>query len=526
MKINANGTITKSNAVGTTTDFKIKTSATAFKILSEGLYSNKIGSMIRELICNAYDAHCAAGTKDTPIDVELPMVTNPLFRIRDYGTGLSEADMQTIYTTYFESTKSGDNKYIGGFGLGSKTPLCYNTEQFFVTSYFNRMKYVYNVSIGETGAPVLTKWDECMTDEPNGLELLISVDINDVELFKTEFYKFLIWTDIKINRIGYEDDFARVGYRRILPLADVYNPLLDNLIGDSTIPFCVHDYACAAFEADWDTKTACMVRVGEVAYFAEYQKFFDAYDKIVPDYVNDILAEAERVSGVSSYNKENFIISFFGYPDKLKDFVKYIPPICLQVNIGDVEVTASREDISYTDATMRSLSVKLFGFLCGCALKTMELTAQFMESGDPAIYLDNRIITAYVKYRFLAEIATNTDELLFNNTKHYDLARIRKLFKQITDGFDITLNMRLNNTTRLFDQTQHIRQRVRPILEMVKGAEAKTRLVEGHNIKICNLDTCVFRKTDDNIWQVSFETDASYWSQVLVVIINVVVSRL
>ena len=77
MKINTESTITKSNAIGTTTEFKIKTSATAFKILSEGLYSNKIGSMVRELICNAYDAHCAAGTKDTPIDVELPMVTNP-----------------------------------------------------------------------------------------------------------------------------------------------------------------------------------------------------------------------------------------------------------------------------------------------------------------------------------------------------------------------------------------------------------------------------------------------------------------
>ena len=61
---------------------------------------------------------------------------------------------------------------------------------------------------------------------------------------------------------------------------------------------------------------------------------------------------------------------------------------------------------------------------------------------------------------------------------------------------------------------------------MVRGTEAKTRLVEGHNIKICNLDTCVFRKTDDNIWQVSFETDASYWSQVLDGNINVVVSRL
>lgn len=526
MKINTKGTIVKSNAVGTTTDFKIKTSATAFKILSEGLYSNKIGSMIRELICNAYDAHCAAGTKNTPIDVELPMVTSPLFRIRDYGTGLSEADMQTIYTTYFESTKSGDNNYIGGFGLGSKTPLCYNTEQFFVTSYFNRMKYVYNVSIGETGAPVLTKWDKCMTDEPNGLELLISIDINDVERFKAEFYKFLIWNDIKINRIGYENDFARVGYRRILPLADVYNPLLDNLVGDSTIPFCVYDYACNAFEANWDTKTTCMIRVGEVVYFADYQKFFDAYNKIVPDYVNDILAEAERVSGVSEYNKENFIITFFGSPDKLKDFMQYIPPICLQVNIGDVEVTASRENISYTDATMRYLSIKLFGFLCGCALKAMELTAQFMESGDPAIYLDNRIITAYVKYNFLKKIATNTDKLLFNNTKHYDSVRIRKLFKQITDGFDVSLSMWLNNTTRLFDQTQRFRMRARTILRMISEIEAKTRLAEGHDIKICNLDTCVFRKIDNNIRQVSFETDAPYWSQVLDGNINVVVSRL
>ena len=69
MKINAESTITETNATGNSTVFKIKTSATAFKILSEGLYSNKIGSMIRELICNAYDAHCAAGTTDIPIDV-------------------------------------------------------------------------------------------------------------------------------------------------------------------------------------------------------------------------------------------------------------------------------------------------------------------------------------------------------------------------------------------------------------------------------------------------------------------------
>lgn len=526
MKIKTESTITKSNAVGDTIDFKIKTSATAFKILSEGLYSNKIASMIRELICNAYDAHCAAGTKDTPIDVELPMVTNPIFRIRDYGTGLSEDDMRAIYTTYFESTKSGDNKYIGGFGLGSKTPLCYNTEQFFVTSYFNRMKYVYNVSIGESGAPVLTKWDECMTDEPNGLELLISVNMNDVERFKLEFYKFLIWNDIKINRIGYEEDFARVGYRRILPLADVYNPLLDNLIGDATVPFDVHDYACDAFEAAWDTKTSCMVRVGEVAYFAEYRKFFDAYSKIVPDYVNDILAEAERVSGVSSYNKEEFIIDFFANADKLRDFVTYLPPICLQVNIGDVEVTASREDISYTDATMRFLSVKLFGFLCGCALKAMELTVRFMESGDPSIYLDNLLIIAYVKYSFFSRIARNTGDLIFNNLNQYDRLEIRKLFKQIVDGFDVTLSMWLDNSRRLFDQAQSFRSRTLNIMKMISDTEAKTRIVEGRGIRIGSIDSCSFKKEETGVKLVYIGNGNPYWSQILKGNICVIVSRL
>ena len=92
--------------------FKIKANGKAFKILSDGLYSDKIKAIIRELSCNAYDSHIEAGT-DKPFDVHLPTRFDPTFYIRDYGTGLSKEDVEAIYTTYFESTKTNTNDAIG-----------------------------------------------------------------------------------------------------------------------------------------------------------------------------------------------------------------------------------------------------------------------------------------------------------------------------------------------------------------------------------------------------------------------------
>lgn len=49
--------------VGKTREFQIAANAQAFKILSSGLYSNKPRAIIREVCCNAWDAHVAAGNK-------------------------------------------------------------------------------------------------------------------------------------------------------------------------------------------------------------------------------------------------------------------------------------------------------------------------------------------------------------------------------------------------------------------------------------------------------------------------------
>lgn len=159
-------------------------SAQMYQMLSDRLYSNKPLAVIRELACNAYDAQLKAGTQDLAFDVHLPTKYNPYFSIRDYGTGLSEQDIYELYCTYGNSSKSDSDEFIGGFGLGSKSPFAY-TDQFTVSSYFNGVKSIYTAFYGEDGCPEVVKVSECETEEKNGLEVYVNVKPEDFSKFKS-----------------------------------------------------------------------------------------------------------------------------------------------------------------------------------------------------------------------------------------------------------------------------------------------------------------------------------------------------
>lgn len=169
--------------VGEIGEFRIRNSAKAFNILSSGLYANKIKAIIRELSCNAVDSHTAAGKADVPFDVHLPTQLEPHFSIRDYGTGLNHDQVTNIYTTYFESTKTTSNEFIGALGLGSKSPFSY-TDNFTVTAIKDGRKGIYTAFINEQGVPSIALMMEEQTQEPNGVEVKFSV--ND----RQDFYKF------------------------------------------------------------------------------------------------------------------------------------------------------------------------------------------------------------------------------------------------------------------------------------------------------------------------------------------------
>lgn len=177
MKLHSTGT---DNAVMSNNfevvDFKIRATAKSFSILSSGLYANKIRAIIRELSCNAIDAHIAAGTLGTPYDVHLPSSMEPWFSIRDYGTGLSHEQVVTLFTTYFDSTKTDSNEFIGALGLGSKSPFSY-TNNFTVTAVKDGRRGIYSAFISDAGVPAVALLSEdAVANEPNGLEIKLAVN--------------------------------------------------------------------------------------------------------------------------------------------------------------------------------------------------------------------------------------------------------------------------------------------------------------------------------------------------------------
>lgn len=165
-------------------EFKIRNSAKAFSILSSGLYGNKIRAVIRELSTNAVDSHIAAGKPTIPFEVHLPTSLEPYFSVTDYGTGLSHTQIRSLYTTYFESTKTESNDFIGALGLGSKSPFSY-IENFTVISVKDGYRGVYTAYINSEGIPGIALMHlESGSTAPNGVTVQLSVDDSQ------DFYKF------------------------------------------------------------------------------------------------------------------------------------------------------------------------------------------------------------------------------------------------------------------------------------------------------------------------------------------------
>ena len=196
--------------IGTEHAFKIKASAKAFQVLSSNLYTDKPTAIIRELSCNAYDSHIKSNNKN-PFKIHLPNTLEPWFSIRDFGTGLSDEDIYNVYTTYFESTKTGSNDYIGCLGLGSKAPFSI-TDNFTITSYFNGMKRVYTAFINEQGLPQVAPIGVEVTTEENGLEVHIAIQRNDINNFNNCTEKVFRYFDILPEIVGCRVNVKRQEY--------------------------------------------------------------------------------------------------------------------------------------------------------------------------------------------------------------------------------------------------------------------------------------------------------------------------
>lgn len=191
MKITATTGALATEGVQDHARFKIDASSKAFDLISSRLYQNKIRAVIRELSTNAFDAHIMCDCAQDPFQVTLPTEMNPVFSVRDWGPGMCHNTIMNVYTTYFRSTKDDDNRAVGGFGLGSKSPFAY-VSSFSVVSYHEGIARYYTAALGDRG-PEIVLLKTHPTDQPSGLEVSMPVKTEDIKTFQLEAQEVYRW---------------------------------------------------------------------------------------------------------------------------------------------------------------------------------------------------------------------------------------------------------------------------------------------------------------------------------------------
>jgi hypothetical protein len=156
----------------------------ALGALSKNLYSNPIGSFIREIASNAVDANTEAGV-DNPIIINIYQEEeNWYISFKDEGCGLSPKKFKSVYMSWFNSDKRDSNDAIGGWGLGSKSPLGYK-DSFQIDTIFNNVEYHY-VLVNQQPVPSATLISSDTVDKPNGTTITIELEREDLYKVHTE----------------------------------------------------------------------------------------------------------------------------------------------------------------------------------------------------------------------------------------------------------------------------------------------------------------------------------------------------
>lgn len=188
---------------GNRISFQIDPSSKMFEMLSSKIYKDKILTVIRELSCNAYDSHVAAGKESTPFVIQLPTVIAPTFAVEDFGTGLNPDTIGEVFWTYGRSTKTNRNDQIGALGLGSKSPFAYAKSSYVVKNRWNGTEYTYLCFINEEGKADSSLVDTSETSEGNGVRVEMAVRPEDVHAFHERASRFFCyWVGTRPKIVG------------------------------------------------------------------------------------------------------------------------------------------------------------------------------------------------------------------------------------------------------------------------------------------------------------------------------------
>ena len=298
MQIEEKSNVIETGGLGASGSFSIKTTAAAFQMLSSGLYSNKIRAVIRELSSNAVDAHTMVQSSDRAIEVKLPNNLDSQFYVKDFGPGLSDDAVMNMYTRYFDSSKQASNDFIGGFGVGSKSPFAY-TDAFTVESRHNGMRHLYTAFIGEQNTPQIAQIGTFPMEEGETTGLTVSMPVRpqDFNAFEREAMDLFQWFEVKPTLLGTSRAIATPSTTQASP--------------------------GILWRQSANYGESILIRMGQVVYSV------DKYSESAPEEVKRAMRGLQRFKPL------------------------------LEVPIGSMSVAASREEVAYDKNTKEYLNKRL-----------------------------------------------------------------------------------------------------------------------------------------------------------------------
>ena len=301
--------IENTNGEGVKMRLSENASSMVFQMFTKNVYSNPIGTIVREITSNCFDSHVEAGV-NTPILIKRGIDKNNnnslYISFIDYGVGMSPDRIYNIYGVYFESTKRATNSLIGGYGIGAKSVLAYRRttgqgegeydNSFFVLTNYDGIRYYYCIYEGNE-SPVISLLHSEKTDDHNGTEVRVPVMEKDLQAFSKEMVRQLYYFENIIFE-GFEEDDNHTRYDETL--TNEYQ-----IIRGKSFLFRGNDYS-----------NIMHVCLGRVAYPIDY-----------------------NILGLSSSD--------------------YQLPIALKLEVGEIGVTVSRESLDYSETTIKILKKKL-----------------------------------------------------------------------------------------------------------------------------------------------------------------------
>ena len=164
----------KSDVIGsfdTDTAMSLNMNANSFELILKNLYQDPASAIIRELSTNAYEANIDSGT-DKKVLIQLPTLLNNDLIIKDFGNGLNYDEVMKYLNVLFSSSKSTERNSLGGFGLGSKSPLAV-VDSFYLTSVKDGVEhsFIWIKEPGQVPTPIYN--GATKTDKESGITVTV-----------------------------------------------------------------------------------------------------------------------------------------------------------------------------------------------------------------------------------------------------------------------------------------------------------------------------------------------------------------